>query len=373
MRTLINGKHLIENISGIRSIILSSRLVPYTDVMEDSYQMNQLFERVLHKFELASTKLFFLPDEKINNILKQWKSFSESCSDGDVSLHRQQFKVLWNDTRNFLKSILYDPRIQEIVPKGTVRKRAAEDVKEDLQKLGERRESILVQIEQEKSKGEAANQELLDALQELLNGEDLQIQEKRQEEESAKKEEQTESNWDKRIETAFEQLKACTQPVEDEKKKAEREYNIYCNCLVGVAVAVILWLIALYVAIFVCKISFTDWETFIPYYLPIPVFVAFLWVLIVQKNRSNKLSIIMSEELFRIRYLEGLLLSVNKLSKNSDVAIIRINKAIDSMVESFMHQTERTFMSEEKINAVEKKELSANKLMEWTDKLIDKV
>lgn len=372
MRTLMNGRHLVENISDIHSIILSSMLVPYTDMMEDSYQMNELFERVLRKLEFASAKLYFLPDEKINNLLQQWKSFSETCSDGNISLHRQQFKALWKETRNFLKSILYDPRVQEIVPKGTVRKRAAEDVKEDLQKLGKRRERILDQIEQEKRKGESANQEILDALQELLNGEDLQIQEKQKEEESAEKEEQTESNWDKRIEAAFDQLKKCTQPVENEKKKADREYCFYCWSLVVVVIAVIFWLIALYKAIFADHECF-DWETFMPYYLPIPIFVAFLWILIVQKNRSNKLSIMMSEELFRIRYLEGLLLSVNKLSKNSDVAIIRINKAIDSMVESFMHQTERTFMSEEKINAVEKKELSANKLMEWTDKLIDKV
>lgn len=81
----------------------------------------------------------------------------------------------------------------------------------------------------------------------------------------------------------------------------------------------------------------------------------------------------MSEELFRIRYLENLLLSVNKLSKNSDTSISRINKAIDSMVESYLHQTERTILNEEKISAIEKKELSTNKMMQWMDKLIDKI
>ena len=81
----------------------------------------------------------------------------------------------------------------------------------------------------------------------------------------------------------------------------------------------------------------------------------------------------MSEELFRIRYLEGLLLSVNKLSKSSDISINRINKAIDSMVESYLHQTERNFLTEDKISAIEKKELNTNKMMQWMDKLIDKV
>ena len=43
------------------------------------------------------------------------------------------------------------------------------------------------------------------------------------------------------------------------------------------------------------------------------------------------------------------------------------------MVESYLHQTERLFLTEDKINTIEKKEMSTNKLMQWMDKLIDKV
>ena len=168
-------------------------------------------------------------------------------------------------------------------------------------------------------------------------------------------------------------VKRCTSSIEEEKSNVAAEYVFYNYCMGGVAFFILVWMFFLYRALFVDHVYFSGWISFLPYYLPVPLIAALLWVLIVQKNRANKLSITISEELFRVRYLEGLLLMVNKLFKNSDTSIARINKAIDAMVDSYLHQTERMFLNEDKIGTIEKEEVNANKLMQWMDKLIDKV
>lgn len=367
------GVDLYHIINNIRDIVLSPSYNVYMrEANCDRHQISRQFSSVLNM--LKDNKDFYYDEEDSSNaLLLRWRHFFMDAASMSKDSRIKLYLKLWNNTDKLLQEIPSGYKIGSDYSEEIVRKRAEEDVNADLQSLDKIRNEILNQIEQEKSKGDEANHVLLDTLEKSLAETQSQIVQKQKEQEEAKIEKQTETNWDKRIEDAFAILKGCATYVEEEKIKANSDYSFYHHALMALVVLVILWMLFLYQTLFSQHIYITSWRSFLPYYLPIPILVALCWVFIVQKNRASKLSITIGEELFRIRYLEGLLLSVNKLSKSSDISINRINKAIDSMVESYLHQTERLFLTEDKINAIENKEMNTNKLMQWMDKLIDKV
>ena len=349
---IYQGKDLYHIISDISDIVLSPPYEQYVrEANLDRHQMAKLLDNVMILLN-NNKELYFDEDNSAKNILHRWKLYGEETSSMNEVKRIKSFIHLWDRTENLLHEISSGFKIGFNDSEEIVRKRAEEDVNADIQSLDKIRNEILTQIDQEKSKGNEADKDLLATLEKSLGETQSQIEQMQKEKEV---------------------LKGCTISVEEEKKKANNEYSFYYHALMALVILVLLWMLFLYLALFSYHVYFTDWKSFLPYYLPIPILVALCWVFIVQKNRANKLSITMSEELFRIRYLEGLLLSVNKLSKSSDISINRINKAIDSMVESYLHQTERNFLTEDKISAIEKKELNTNKMMQWMDKLIDKV
>ena len=195
----------------------------------------------------------------------------------------------------------------------------------------------------------------------------------RKEKDDAQKESQIEKNWDEKIQQAFKALKECTYTIENEKNIANQEYQRMINFIYVLSVAVIFWFFSIYKAIFITHLYFSGWMSFLPYYLPIPLFFVVFWVLIVQKNRASKIEISLANELYHIRYMEGLLLAINKLSANSDSSISRINKALDVMIEGYMHQVEHLGIDEKNVEEIEKKEMNSNKYMQIIDKLIEKI
>lgn len=367
------GEEIYHIIRNIRDIVLTSSYNQYMrEASCDRHQISRQFSSVLNMLK-DNKDIYYDDDDSSNALLLKWKEFFMNAPSMTKDSRIKLYNQLWNKTDKLLNEISSGYNIGFSDSEDIVRKRAEEDINADLQSLDKIRNEILTQIDQERNKGDKADQNLLTTLEKSLGETQSQIEQKQKEQEEVKIEKQAETNWDKRIEDAFSILKSCTVSVEEEKEKANNEYNFYYHALMALVILVLLWMLFLYLTLFSFHVYFTDWKSFFPYYLPIPILVAFCWVLIVQKNRANKLSITMSEELFRIRYLEGLLLSVNKLSKSSDISINRINKAIDSMVESYLHQTECNLLTEDKISAIEKKELNTNKLMQWMDKLIDKV
>ena len=260
---------------------------------------------------------------------------------------------------------------QPILNKSFIQKaRPAETITEDLQSLEARRKSIQKQLDRG---GEDGNSDEVDELQKSLKNIESQILTMRKERDEAQKESQIEKNWDEKIQQAFTTLKECTEAIEQQKDIASQEYQRITNIIYVLCIIVLVWVFSIYKAIFVTQIYFNSWISFLPYYLPIPLFIVVFWVLIVQKNRANKLGITLSNEIYQIRYMEGLLLATNKLSINSETSISRINKAIDVMIESYLHQVEHSGIDENSIEKIEKKELNGNKYMHIIDKLLEKL
>lgn len=369
------GRDLLLVLRSMRDIIMSPAIKMYLRRRNRSelYHIARLFITSIQKLSSNPDEIYYDTNNSAKALLGDWDKFSKEEYTKSILYKHRFFITLWERTQSLLNEIVNGVRLGRQSTKEIVRRRTTNDVNEDLKSLGARQKEIRAQIEREKSKGIDANQEVLKSLQKDLEDVSLQREQKSQERIDTKEEQQAENNWDQKIQDAFTQLKECSSSIEEEKKNITEEYNFYYHCFYGVAVLIIVWMLFLYLTIFVHHVNFYSWISFLPYYLPIPLLAALLWVLIVQKNRASKLSITMSEELFRVRYLEGLLLAVNKLSKNSETSISRINKAIDTMVDSYLHQTERLFLNEDKISTIEKKEVSVNKLMQLMDKLVDKV
>ena len=153
---------------------------------------------------------------------------------------------------------------------------------------------------------------------------------------------QIEQSMETRIKDAFKELSRYTNVLEKERDTLVREYNFIFTGIVITTIFFIVWLCEFYGKVLANDLVLSDWYDIIPYYLPIPVFVAIFWVLIIQKNRANRLSYRLSEELFQIHYLEGLLLTSNKLLLDPEASVERFNSALESIVRCYLTRLEST-------------------------------
>ena len=322
----------------------------------------QLMMRASQKIEGVNEIELDLSKE-IKQLSLRWIDFTNVVANKITDENVKRFRALYSDTRTSINRIVTIPKSKKII-----RTRSSNSIIQDLQNLENTRKHIQQQIDFIQRPKEER-----DDLTQKLKGLEAQMAKMLKEKDAVQKEEQIEKNWDTKIQQAFVALKKCTSTIEEEKNIASNEYQRIINIIYVLSTLVVVWLISIYKAIFISHIFFGGWVNFLPYYLPIPLFLVVFWVLIVQKNRASKLSITLSDELYRIRYMEGILLAINKLSDNSESSITRINKALDVMVESFLHQVEKTNIDEKGIEAIEKKELNTNKYIQIIDKLIGKL
>lgn len=149
-------------------------------------------------------------------------------------------------------------------------------------------------------------------------------------------------SWDEKIKNAFYKLSEEVDILTTEATHLKIEFRIY----------VVLLIIPLFVAGFCFYTIFKDisWISLLlknpigllPYYSPLPFAIALFWVLIVQKNRAQKLYIQIEHEIFNLNYLKSLLLMVNQLSNNREDAINTIHNAVNKQVDYILSQIDRT-------------------------------
>lgn len=162
------------------------------------------------------------------------------------------------------------------------------------------------------------------------------------------KEDNKEKELEERITGSFKILNEKLSILRNEEDRMKTEYVAYNFILCTLSVLVIIWLIILVVSI-TGKDSVKCWYTEIaPWYAPTPFVAAFFWVLIVFKNKANRYLLRIREELFKINYCEGLLLSISKLSKSTEEGAARVSDVLDTMVKSYINQIETSFLFESK-------------------------
>ena len=112
-----------------------------------------------------------------------------------------------------------------------------------------------------------------------------------------------------------------------------------------------------------CKLhksdTFPEWKNYFAAIIPLPVFGGLLWAFIIQLNRTQRQLLILAKHIHEIKYIEGLLISINSLSLNINESTKRVNQAIDRLLENHLNSnstsdsiTEKSIIQEEKKDTV---------------------
>lgn len=195
------------------------------------------------------------------------------------------------------------------------------------------------EINQAKLEVEVANKKIFEYKNEL---------ELKQRQEDAKE------NWKKNIVETFENLKTYLLPIKDEHIRLNCLFWVYLvmSILLVIAVIIIEWIAVCHIA---TMPDLADFKTYILIYLPLPVAGALLWGFIYQMNRAQRQLVVIAKSIHKVEYVQGLLLSVNKLAPTVEDGITRINAALDKLINN--HLNEKEVNTEEDIIKEEKKDV----------------
>lgn len=298
---------------------LTTRLSKALSHLEKVSQAQSVFDQ-----DLVPEDVF----KRLQEILSKWPT--QTTNQYKTSLGKEVKRVL--RMVNYVSSLPTD--------KEPLKPLQPQTILSELERLRSARESVLKQIEAENKKGDEKDENHLTELNSTLVSLNERIEALQKDNARIKEAAQIEQSMEARIKDAFKELSRYTNVLEKERDTLVREYNFICTGIVIATIFFIVWLCKFYGKVLADELHLFNWYDIIPYYLPIPVFIAIFWVLIIQKNRANRLSYRLSEELFQIHYLEGLLLTSNKLLLDPEVSIDRFNSALDSIVNCYLTRLE---------------------------------
>lgn len=185
-----------------------------------------------------------------------------------------------------------------------------------------------------------------------------QIKQYQTELEEKKKSENAIVEWNSKIKSTFEELTVCLSPVKDEHTRLNRMFWVYSI----LTTLVIITIVSLEFYIFSKLYNSTDfpsWKNYFAAITPIPVFGGLLWAFTIQTNRTQRQLLIIAKHIHEIKYIEGLLLSINSLSLNINESTERVNNAINRLLENHLNRnstsneiTEETIIKEENKDSV---------------------
>lgn len=174
--------------------------------------------------------------------------------------------------------------------------------------------------------------------------------------EEKKKQENAVVEWNNKIKSTFTELTNCLSPIKNEHFRLNIMFWTYSLLMAVFLVFIVLLEIKIF-----CKLNetiiFPDWRNYIASTIPIPIFGGLLWAFIIQANRTQRQLVILAKHIHEIRYIEGLLLTINTLSPNINDSTKRVNVAIDRLLENHLNKSSYTgIINEENILAEEKKD-----------------
>lgn len=172
-----------------------------------------------------------------------------------------------------------------------------------------------------------------------------------------KQQEDQRSNWEDKITESFRLLSKKLDPIKNEHIRLCELYNNN-KLFLNITIAILsIW------AILICiKTSqfdgFPKVRDYFPFYLPVPIMGGLLWVFIYQINRAQRQILVITEQIHNIEYIEGLLITINKLSPNIEESVNKINLALNKLVENQLTISSELIINENSIkNNINKEEI----------------
>ena len=325
VREMINGldSNLVSNINTLRNIF------------------NEEFHKMYHQLFVLVDSVEFGTNINDNRFNSDFKSLMR-----DIGIEIRQIKSKLQDYYSTRQNIYnsekyYHERIKELEEQ---KNKLELFLKHQMDNDGKTKGEILDHKKQIKEKEIA-----------LIKAND-QIKNYQKELEEKKKQENAVVEWNNKIKSTFTELTNCLSPIKDEHFRLNLMFWIYS----GLIVVFLIFIVLLEINIFF-KLNeatgFPDWRSYIASIIPIPVFGGLLWAFIIQANRTQRQLVILAKHIHEIRYIEGLLLTINTLSPDINDSTKRVNLAIDRLLENHLNESSYTgIMNEENILAEEKKD-----------------
>ena len=331
----------------------------------DKYNLSEQLEKArLHVKSLTSTFVTYdhniTPTELFHDLRHYITNTPIPRNDSEKSDCGQWVKKI-TQLANYLICI---PKVRKI------RSVSEQTISKELNKAIEQKERI-IQLKEEEEK-EKSNPAVIQELENALKEKELLIERLKKEKSESKEEQLVENEWEKRIKDSFEHLKEQTVNIEERKKILDTEYHLFLYSPIVLVILLIIWFCKLYAHLLgLEEPSIETYSHLLPFYVPIPIIGVLFWICIVQKNKASKLIIALEEELFHIRYQQGLMMSINKLSLNPDEAVNRISHTLDIMMNSYLNHTEHSNSLTERIYSSESNSDEMKENLQTFNKLIE--
>jgi len=211
--------------------------------------------------------------------------------------------------------------------------------------------------------------ELLNALEETQGKSNVEIKRAKLEVEATKnqilnlqkelefkqKQEEAKEDWNNKITITFTDLKTYLNPIKDEHERLCFLYKVYMYMSAFLVVVVIFTVVLSLVKL--CSIEgYPPKMDYFKMYIPLPIAGALLWGFIYQMNRAQRQLVAIAKSIHKVEYVQGLLLSINKLAPTVEDGIMRINAALDKLINN--HLSEKGIDTEEDLIKEEKKDVN---------------
>lgn len=144
--------------------------------------------------------------------------------------------------------------------------------------------------------------------------------------------------WNGKIRIAFSDLEKQITPIKDEQIRLKRLFwgyliisSVLIVCIFGIEY------------IICCKINdakgFPTWETYLSLIVPIPIAMGGLWGFVTLMHKVQRQLVILANQIHEIKYVEGLLLTMNTLSTNLEESMSKVNSAIDKLLDNHLNSS----------------------------------
>lgn len=367
MKTIvfISKAYLYHSIIDLKKYVDNDAKAHFTTIGVEKYNLSELLDKAIEHIKCITTATiayeYTLTPE---NLLAEIKTYISNTPTPKTDKEK-------SDCGRLVKKITQLVHYLISIPKGTkIRSISEQTISKELNKAISEKERI-VQLKEHEEK-DKANPILIQELENILREKELLIEKLKKERQESRNDQNIEEEWEKRIKESFNYLEAQTKNIEKRKNLLNIEYYIFLSIFPILTVFLIIWFCKLYCHLIgVGEITIQTYSHLLPFYIPIPIIAALFWVSIVQKNRCCKLIIALEEELFHIKYQQGLLMAINKLSINPEEAVSRINHTLDTMMSTYLNHTKHTNTLVERLNIIDPKTEEINGSLHIINNIIE--
>ncbi len=205
--------------------------------------------------------------------------------------------------------------------------------KSDLEQLMAQQSRQTKQSDRQQAEAERERKETVRELDAVRK----QLEQMQREDAARKRREDAQTQLKTDIQEAFNKLNGYSAPFEAEKFRLNLLFAAYA--LLSAATLVVL---VIYECHFMHRIQLESlsalWTNYIPFYLPVPLCAGLLWAFIFQMNRAQRQLVALTDKLHHVKYIEGLLLAIARLSTDMAEGASKIRQTIDRIIDNYLHQ-----------------------------------